>query len=144
MTGREENEGRQTKPKLLTLCVLKAEHNPDWLLRGNQTTSVKKHSTPTFLSMADKLKSITSPLNSIVEEQAKEMKGLGIRLPHLKPGSEDCLKDISNEHFQMIFASAEDCLSKKFTEIQKEQNPTQNIPSLWLSLTNATRLRHLF
>ena len=94
--------------------------------------------------MADKLKSITSPLNSIAEEQAKEMKGLGIILPHLKPGSEDCLKDISNEHFQMIFASAEDCLCKKFTEIQKEQNPTQNIPSLWLSLTNATRLRHLF
>ena len=93
--------------------------------------------------MADKLKSITSPLNSIVEEQAKEMKGLGIS-PHLKLGSEDCLKDISNEHFQMIFASAEDYLCKKFTEIQKKENPTQNIPSLWLSLTNATRLRHFF
>ena len=72
--------------------------------------------------MADKLKSITSPLNSIVEEQAKEMKGLGIS-PHLKLGSEDCLKDISNEHFQMIFASAEDYLCKKFTEIQKKENP---------------------
>ena len=32
--------------------------------------------------MADKLKSITSPLNSIVEEQAKEMKGLGIISPY--------------------------------------------------------------
>ena len=35
-----------------------------------------------------------SPLNSIVEEQAKEMKGLGIRSVHLKPDIEDCLHDI--------------------------------------------------
>ena len=52
-----------------------------------------------------------------MEEQAEEMKGLGIISAHLKPGSEDCLKDISNGHFQMIFGSAEDCLCKKFTEI---------------------------
>ena len=35
-----------------------------------------------------------SPLNSIVEQQAKEMKGLGIRSVHLKPDIEDCLHDI--------------------------------------------------
>ena len=34
-------------------------------------------------------------LNGIVEEQTKEMIGLGITLVHSKPSSEDCLKDIS-------------------------------------------------
>ena len=34
-------------------------------------------------------------LNGIVEEQTKEMNGLGITLVHSKPSSEDCLKDIS-------------------------------------------------
>ena len=40
---------------------------------------------------------IISPLNlnGIVEEQTKEMNGLGITLVHSKPSSEDCLKDIS-------------------------------------------------
>ena len=64
-----------------------------------------------------------SPLNSTVEEQAKEMNGLGIRSAHLKPDIEDCLHDISDEHFRMIFASAEDCLSKNFTEILKGAEP---------------------
>ena len=41
---------------------------------------------------------VISPLNSIVEEQAKEMNGLGIPLVHLKPDIEDCLHDIS-EYF---------------------------------------------
>ena len=67
---------------------------------------------------------VISPLNSIVEEQAKEMNGLGIRSVHLKPDIGDCLHDmISDEHFRMIFASAEDCLSKNFTEIRKGSEP---------------------
>ena len=37
---------------------------------------------------------VISPLNSIVEEQAKEMNGLGIRSVHLKPDIGDCLHDI--------------------------------------------------
>ena len=49
--------------------------------------------------------------------------GLGITSVHLEPSSEDCLKDISKGNFQMIFASAEDCLCKKFTEILKEAKP---------------------
>ena len=59
---------------------------------------------------------VISPLNTIVEEQAKEMNGLGIRSVHLKPDIEDCLHDISDGHFRMIFASAEDCLSKRGAE----------------------------
>ena len=39
---------------------------------------------------------VISPLNSIVEEQAKEMNGLGIPSVHLKPDIEDCLHDISD------------------------------------------------
>ena len=40
---------------------------------------------------------VISPLNSIVEEQAKEMNGLGIPSVHLKPVDiEDCLHDISD------------------------------------------------
>ena len=68
---------------------------------------------------------IISPLhlNGIVEEQTKEMNGLGIALVHSKPSSEDCLKDISKGKFQMMFASAEDCLCKKFTEILKAPEP---------------------
>ena len=68
---------------------------------------------------------IISPLNlhGIVEEQTKEMNGLGITLVHSKPSSEDCLKDISEGKFQMMFASAEDCLCKKFTEILKALEP---------------------
>ena len=64
-----------------------------------------------------------SPLNSTVEEQAKEMNGRGIRSVHLKPDIEDCLHNISDGHFRMIFASAEDCLSKNFTEILKGAEP---------------------
>ena len=66
---------------------------------------------------------VISPLNSIVEEQAKEMNCLGIPSVHLKPDIEDCLHDISDGHFRMIFASAEDCLSKNFTEILKRAEP---------------------
>ena len=62
-------------------------------------------------------------LNDIVEEQTKEMNGLGITLVPSKPSSEDCLKDISKGKFQMMFASAEDCLCKKFTEILKAPEP---------------------
>ena len=49
--------------------------------------------------------------------------GLGITSVHFEPSSEDYLKDISKGKFQMIFASAEDCLCKKFTEILKEAEP---------------------
>ena len=68
---------------------------------------------------------IISPLNlnGIVEEQTKEMNGLGITLVHSKPSSEDFLKDISKGKFQMMFASAEDCLCKKCTEILKALEP---------------------
>ena len=63
-------------------------------------------------------------LNGIVEEQTKEMNGLGITLVHSRPSSKDnCLKDISKGKFQMMFASAEDCLCKKFTEILKAPEP---------------------
>ena len=58
-----------------------------------------------------------------MEEQTKEINGLGITLVHSKPSSEDCLKDISKGKFQMMFASAEDCLCKKFTEILKAPEP---------------------
>ena len=34
---------------------------------------------------------VITPLNSIVEEQAKEMNGLGMRSVHLKPDIGDCL-----------------------------------------------------
>ena len=75
---------------------------------------------------------IISPLNlnGIVEEQTKEMNGLGITLVHSKPSSEDCSKDISKGKFQMMFASVEDCLCKKFTEILKAGEPHSeyNIP----------------
>lgn len=45
---------------------------------------------------------IISPLNlnGILEEQTKEMNGLGITLVHAKPSSEDCLKDISKGKYQ--------------------------------------------
>ena len=68
---------------------------------------------------------IISPLNlnGIVEEQTKEMNGLGITLVHSKPSSEDCLKDISKGKCQMMFAPAEDCLCKTFTEILKALEP---------------------
>ena len=66
---------------------------------------------------------VISPLKSIVEEQAKEMNCLGIPSVHLKPDIEDCLHDISDGHFRMILASAEDCLSRNFTEILKGAEP---------------------
>ena len=62
-------------------------------------------------------------LNGIVEEQTKEMNGLGITLVHSKTSSEDCSKDISKGKFQIMFASVEDCLCKKFTEILKAPEP---------------------
>ena len=65
---------------------------------------------------------VISPLNSIVEEQANEMNGLGIRSVHLKPNIDDCLHDISDGHFRMIFASAEDCLSKRGAEPHSKLN----------------------
>ena len=39
--GREKNEGLQTKPKLLNLCVALATQNSDLLFHGNLSTSVK-------------------------------------------------------------------------------------------------------
>ena len=39
--GREKNEGLQTKPKLLNLCVALTMQNSDWLFHGNLSTSVK-------------------------------------------------------------------------------------------------------
>ena len=50
------------------------------------------------------------------------MNGLSIKSVHLKPDIEDCLHDISDGHFRMIFASAEDCF-KNFTEILKGAEP---------------------
>ena len=38
---RGENEGLQTKPKLLNLCVTLTTQNSDWLFHGNLSTSVK-------------------------------------------------------------------------------------------------------
>ena len=40
-TGREKNEGLQTKPRLLNLCVAFTTQNSDWLFQGNLSTSVK-------------------------------------------------------------------------------------------------------
>ena len=48
---------------------------------------------------------VISPLNSIVEEQAREINGLGPMRPVLWTPSS---KDLDGK-FQMIFASAEDC-----------------------------------
>ena len=39
--GREKNEGLQTKPKLLNLCVALTTQNSDWLFHGNLSTSAK-------------------------------------------------------------------------------------------------------
>ena len=39
--GREKNEGLQTKPKLLNLCVALTTQNSDWLFNGNLSTFVK-------------------------------------------------------------------------------------------------------
>ena len=39
--GREKNEGLQTKPKLLNLCIALTTQNSDWLFHGNLSTSVK-------------------------------------------------------------------------------------------------------
>ena len=33
--GREKNEGLQTKPKLLNLCIALTTQNSDWLFHGN-------------------------------------------------------------------------------------------------------------
>ena len=41
VAGREKNEGLQTKPKLLNLCVALTTQNSDWLFHGNLSTSVK-------------------------------------------------------------------------------------------------------
>ena len=80
--------------------------------------------------------------NGIVEEQTKEINGLGITLVHSKPSSEDCLKDISKGKFQMMFASAEDCLCKTFTVILKALEPHSEHNLSLMSSMNVTRLRH--
>ena len=87
---------------------------------------------------------IISPLNlnGIVEEQTKEMNGLGITLVHSKPNSEDCLKDISKGKFQMMFASAEDCLCKKFTEILKAPEPHSEYNISLIVIYECHMLRH--
>ena len=41
VAGREKNEGLQTKPKLLNLCIALTMQNSDWLFHGNLSTSVK-------------------------------------------------------------------------------------------------------
>ena len=91
-----------------------------------KSTGHYQHSTKSqFLSMSDKLQVCLEKihLSDIVEEQTKEMNGLGITLVHAKPSSEDCLKDISKGKYQMMFASTEDCLCKKFTGIPKAPEP---------------------
>jgi len=62
---------------------------------------------------------VISPLNSIIKEQVSEMNDLGIPSVHLKVDNEECLTDISEGNFKIIFSLAEDCLAKSFQEVLK-------------------------
>ena len=68
---------------------------------------------------------VISPLNSIVEEHVNEMTELGIPAVHLNPNSQECLQDISEGKFRIIFGSAEACLAETFKQSLKSQAGTQ-------------------
>ena len=59
---------------------------------------------------------VISPLNSIVEEQVRELTKLGLPAIHLKENDSQCMADISQRKF---FCSAERCLSKEFQDLLK-------------------------
>ena len=61
--GREKNEGLQTKPKLLNLCVALTMQNSDWLFHGNLSTSVK-NAPATINTRHDHYKTILRTNNS--------------------------------------------------------------------------------
>ena len=70
---------------------------------------------------------ILSPLKSIVADQIKEMKELGISAVELNPNDTDMLTKISEGKFAVVLTSAEDSLNASFLKILKEENHNLSI-----------------
>ena len=70
---------------------------------------------------------ILSPVKSIVADQIKEMKELGISAVELNPNDTDMLTKISEGKFAVVLTSAEDSLNASFLKILKEENHNLSI-----------------